>query len=297
MNIFQRLRETLFRVYNRPSLGRWEHAPHLERPVYGVYHIMLGHGWQSLAQAQFRSLKSSGLLDASNKLFVSCITTEHGNEQDLKAVLNSQKVEIISSTDNQKRYEYPALEFIKQLCDSEDCFVYYFHSKGISYQAIDSSDRLFRSFCRKIVAWREMLEYFIFNKWHVAVNVLATEYDTYSAYRWPPRNYTMYSGNFWWATAEHIRRLSAFNTSVIESNRFYSEVWLFEKKHRQFSAFDTIADLYFVRLPRSIYAGVRTRLIDAITFVATYNWRKFQKHALNINYKQRCQKRFQQLKD
>ena len=277
MNIFQRLRETLFRVYNRPSLGRWEHAPHLERPVYGVYHIMLGHGWQSLAQAQFRSLKSSGLLDASNKLFVSCITTEHGNEQDLKAVLNSQKVEIISSTDNQKRYEYPAL--------------------GISYQAIDSSDRLFRSFCRKIVAWREMLEYFIFNKWHVAVNVLATEYDTYSAYRWPPRNYTMYSGNFWWATAEHIRRLPAFNTSVIESNRFYSDVWLFEKQHRQFSAFDTIADLYFVRLPRSIYAGVRTRLIDAITFVATYNWRKFQKHALNINYKQRCQKRFQQLKD
>ena len=108
MNIFQRLRETLFRVYNRPSLGRWEHAPHLERPIYGVYHIMLGHGWQSLAQAQFRSLKSSGLLDASNKLFVSCITTEHGNEQDLKAVLNSQKVEIISSTGNQKRYEYPA---------------------------------------------------------------------------------------------------------------------------------------------------------------------------------------------
>ena len=107
----------------------------------------------------------------------------------------------------------------------------------------------------------------------------------------------MYSGNFWWATAEHIRRLPAFNTSVIESNRFYSEVWLFEKQHRQFSAFDTIADLYFVRLPRSIYAGARTRLIDAITFVATYNWRKFQKHVLNLNYKQRCQKRFQQLKD
>ncbi len=38
---------------------------------------------------------------------------------------------------------------------------------------------------------------------------------------------------------------------VISTNRFYSEVWLFERNHRQFSAFDTIADLYFVRIPRS----------------------------------------------
>ena len=141
-----------------------------------------------------------------------------------------------------------------------------------------------------------MLEYFIFDKWQVAVNVLSNGFDTYSCYRWPPRNYTMYSGSFWWARSAYIRKLPDFQSDIISSNRFYSEVWLFERNHQQFSAFDTIADLYFVRIPRSIYTDGTPSFIDKLRFSFMYNFRKIQKHIFHYNYKQRCQQRFQQLK-
>lgn len=257
---------------------------------------MLDTGWEKLARKQIENLKNSGLLSATEKLFVSCIAADKTKVDELKQLIDSEKVEIISFSTNPQKYEYPALQFIKELSQRKDCLVYYFHSKGISYQSLESNDHLFRSFQQKIEAWREMLEYFIFDKWQVAVNVLSNGFDTYSCYRWPPRNYTMYSGSFWWATSAYIRKLPDFQSDIISSNRFYSEVWLFERNHQQFSAFDTIADLYFVRIPRSIYAERTPSFIDKLRFSFMYNFRKIQKHIFHYNYKQRCQQRFQQLK-
>jgi len=130
-----------------------------------------------------------------------------------------------------------------------------------------------------------MLEHFIFFKWNVAVNALCNGFDTYGCYRWPPKDYRMYSGSFWWARSSYVRQLPEFNPSVIRQNRFYSEVWLFERVHNAFSAFDTIADLYFVDIPRSIYDDGKPRRWDVIRFVVAYNWRKIQKHLLHYNYK------------
>lgn len=296
LKILQRISQSIFHVYNRKDLTSWDIAPQQHLPIYGVYHIMLDEGWETLAQDQLKSLKESGLLEATTKLFVSCITPNKAMVEKLKQVLNSEKVEIIASSVNPKKYEYLALQYIKELSLREDSLIYYFHSKGISYQSLETHDRLFLSFQRKIEAWRKMLEYFVFHKWKVAVNVLSNGYDTYSCYRWPPQNYTMYSGSFWWATAAHIRRLPDFNSEIISANRFYSEIWLFEEEHQQFSAFDTIADLYFVRIPNSIYMDGVPRLFDKLQFSIVYNLRKIEKHIFHYNYKKVCQQRFQKLK-
>ena len=296
-SFLQRIRESLFHVYDRKDLRRWEDEPKSELPIYGVYHVMLDTGWEPLVRRQVDNLRKSGLLDATTTFFVSCIAGNQADVECLKCIINSDKLVIISNVTDPKRYEYPALEFIKQLSEREDCLFYYFHTKGISYQSLTSNDRLFCSFKTKIEAWREMLEYFIFDKWKVAVNVLNEGYDTYSCYRWPPRNYTMYSGSFWWARSAYIRTLPTFDKAVISTNRFYSEVWLFERNHRQFSTFDTIADLYFVRIPRSIYTDEQTKWFDKVCFSFTYNMRKIEKHIFKYNYKKRCQKRFQKLKN
>ncbi|MCR5077933.1 MAG: hypothetical protein K6A82_07855 [Prevotella sp.] len=295
-NILKRVTGSIFHVYERRDLRSWEHTPTTGLPIYGVYHAMLDTGWEQLVRNQIQNLKDSGLLAATRKFYVSCIAPNEAEVERLKSIIDSEKTEIISCLSDPKQYEYPALKFIKQLSTREDCLVYYFHSKGISYQSLNTDDRQFRSFRRKIDAWREMLEYFVFDKWQVAVNALSEGYDTYSCYRWPPRHYTMYSGSFWWAHSAYIRQLPDFRQEVISSNRFYSEVWLFEREHRQFSAFDTIADLYFVRIPRSIYADGEPKLWDKICFSAVYNIRKMEKHVFKYNYKQHCQQRFQRLK-
>lgn len=223
-NIFHRISQSLFHIYERKDLRQWDVTPQKHLPIYGVYHIMLDTGWEKLARKQIENLKNSGLLSATEKLFVSCIAADKTKVDELKQLIDSEKVELISFSTNPQKYEYPALQFIKELSQRKDCLVYYFHSKGISYQSLESNDHLFRSFQQKIEAWREMLEYFIFDKWQVAVNVLSNGFDTYSCYRWPPRNYTMYSGSFWWATSAYIRKLPDFQSDIISSNRFYSEV-------------------------------------------------------------------------
>lgn len=296
MGIFRNLYNSIFHTYTKVDLSKWNHSPHNDKPIYGVYHILMDKGWESLAEAQLHSLKQSGLLSVTKKLYLSCISDNEENIEKLKKKIDSNNVELVAFHKDPKYYEYPALEFIRKLSIKEDAFLYYFHSKGISYQMVDSKDKQFMSFRSKIDAWRELLEYFVFYKWKVAVNVLSEGYDTYGCYRWPPKKHKMYSGSFWWARTDFIRTLPCFDSNIIANNRFYSETWLFERPNKQFSAFDSIVDFYFVHVPHSIYMEKHPPLKDIFRFVATYNFRKIAKHLFGYNYKKVNQKRFQKLK-
>ncbi len=295
-SLLRRISDTLFHVFERRDLSPFEHVPSHALPIYGVYHVFCDVGWERIVERQLGELKNSGLLDASSKLYVSMIVKNNQDVEKLRQMVNDEKLEIIACGNDPTRYEYPALEYVRELSEREDCLVYYFHTKGISYQTMDSTDRQFLSFKRKIVSWCELMEYFCFDKWQVAVNVLSDGYDTYGCYRWPPKNYTMYSGSFWWARSAYIRTLPSFDKQLIATDRFYSEVWLYQHPHHDFSAFDTVADLYFVNIPRSIYADGTPRKLDVIRFVAVYNWRKFLKHAFGYSYKKHCQRKFQKMK-
>lgn len=296
-NILARVYDTLFHVCKKRDLHKWDITPQSHKNIYGVYHVYCDTGWEKLVVKQIESLKSSGLFDATTTFYVSCITSNDCDVDKLKKIVDSDKLAIISVTDNPQRYEYPALEFVKHISDAEDCMIYYFHTKGISYQTSDCKERNFLSFKNKIVAWCEMMEYFIFFKWNIAVNVLNAGYDTYGCYLWPPKKQKMYSGSYWWANSLYIRTLPDFCEDVISHDRFYSETWLFEHSHKYFSAFDTTADLYFVRIPRSIYVQGNTKIMDKFRFIFMYNYRKIQKHVFGYNYKKRCQNKFQKLKN
>ncbi len=286
----------LFHVYDYKDISTWDYPPESNRPIYGIYHVFCTHGWQRLVKDQIRHLKESGLANVTCKLYVSVITPSEDEVIELLNLINIPNCEIISFQKDYWQYEYPALTFVKKLAMQKDCFIYYFHTKGVSYQSIEINDRLYQSFMKKIESWRKMMEYFIFSKWKVAVNTLSAGYDTYGCYRWPPKNYTMFSGNFWWTRSEYAKTLPEFDEEVIRKNRFFSETWLFTQGNNVFSPFETVADLYFVNIPKSIYTMKYPPISDRLYFIIVYNWRKFLKHAFNINYKNRCQKRFQQLK-
>ena len=75
-NILNRISQSLFHVYERKDLRQWDVAPQKHLPIYGIYHIMLDTGWEKLARKQIENLKNSGLLAATEKLFISCIAAE-----------------------------------------------------------------------------------------------------------------------------------------------------------------------------------------------------------------------------
>ena len=289
---------TVFRAVQRYDLSAFDYAPETGKPVYGVYHVFCDNGWRELVADQIGNLKASGLYDATMKLYVSCIVKDAAEADELRRMIGTDKVELISVKTDPMKFEYPALEFIRAKSNEEDCFFYYFHTKGISYYGGDRTDRNFLSLRRNIDAWRHMMEYFLFDKWRVAVNVLSSGYDTYGCYRLPPypKPYYMYAGNFWWVRSDYVRHLPPFSDKRIATDRFIAEEWLYKGGPKDFSAFDSLADLYYVYADRALYASKRLPVFKLLKFVLRFNWVKFCKHVFKYDFKAKRQKRYQVLR-
>lgn len=297
MNPIKKFHDTLWLAFQRYDLSPWDVEPKENSTIYGVYHIYCDTQWQSMVADQIASLKSSGLLERTTKLYVSCITMHDGDLEEIKRIIDSPKLEIIAHYETPLKYEYPALDFIRMKSEQENCLFYYFHTKGITYQALETGDKAFIRFKRNIEAWRKMMEYFLFNKWRVAVNTLCQGYDTYGSYRLPPppHPYYLYAGNFWWARSKYIKQLPTFDLENIKE-RFFAEEWLYKAQPKDFSAFDTMADLYYVYMSPRLYGDEKPSWWEKTKFVVIYNVRKFRKQILGYDYKAHYQKKYQQLK-
>jgi len=295
MNIFLRIYNTLFCTMQCQDLSRWEHPVNTDIPIYGVYHVFCADGWQSLVKAQVEHLRTSGLLDATAKFYVSCVALHEGDVDILKQIVNSDKLEIISAVNNPRVFEYPALEFLREKADKEDCLFYYFHTKGVSFFTEKRKDHRFAKFKRRVNAWRMLMEYFLMDKWQAAVNVLLDGYDTYGCYRYPPKPapYIMYAGNFWWATSKYIRSLSHLDCSGGITDRFLAERWLYNAHPHDFSAFDTIALLYRIYLPPAFYQTNSKPVFPLLKFIFRYNVVKIRKNIFKYNYDNHLNRKYQ----
>lgn len=296
--IINKVHDTLFRAVERHDLNSFEYEPDALLPVYGVYHVFCDIGWQNMVAAQIGNLKTSGLLERTTRLYISCIVNDKATVSELMSIVDSDKAELISVEKDPTKFEYPALSFLhRKACECEALF-YYFHTKGISYQSVGDSDLRFNRFKHNIEAWRLMMEHFLFNKWRVAINVLTSGYDTYGCYRLPPppKSYYLYAGNFWWARSLYLRRLPKFTLECLNGGRFYAEEWLYTAKPHDFSAFDTMADLYYVNMEPCLYADEHPPFCHITMFVLKYNWHKFRKHVLRYDYKAEYQHRYQVLR-
>lgn len=298
MNIFLRIYNTLFCTMQRQDLSRWEHPVNTDMPIYGVYHVFCADGWQSLVKAQVEHLRTSGLLDATAKLYVSCVALHEGDVDILQQIVNSDKLKIISAVNNPRVFEYPALEFLREKAEKEDCMFYYFHTKGVSFFTEKRKDHRFAKFKRRVDAWRILMEYFLMDKWQAAANVLLDGYDTYGCNRYPPKPapYRMYAGNFWWATSKYIRTLPHFDYTALQNNRFYAEDWLYEnhlEDIKDFSGFDTVAQLYRVYLPPTFYQTNSKPVFPLLKFIFRYNVVKIRKNIFKYNYDNHLNRKYQ----
>lgn len=315
--IIDKLKDTLLHATSKYDLSVWNIMPQTELPIYGVYHVYCDKDWQDMVKRQISHLKDSGLFAATTKLCVSVIARNDSDVEELRRIVaDDDKLMIVSDCRDPRKFEYPALQFIKKKCVDEDCLVYYFHTKGITYQNFNTSDRKFNKFKRNIEAWRLMMEYFLFDKWKVAVNLLSgsklaiadgpqrkplsgERFDVYGCYRFPPppMKYYLYAGNFWWARATYVRTLPDFDESRFAADRFFAEEWLFRSNPKSFSAFDTLADIYCVYMQPCLYrSDEKSSLTARLQFTLRYNFVKLCRHVFGYDYKTACQKRYQRLK-
>lgn len=264
----------LFRFYYRADMVRWDYKPKIQHTIYGVYHIYCVNEWKRMVKEQICALRDSGLYNMTSVLYVSCIISKEEDVNDICDIIGRNKCKIICKTYDGSKYEFPALEFMQEKSQQEDFFVYYFHTKGISYSENDGSfyqnkNLIDREKCA--LSWRRMMEYFVFYKSNVAINALSN-YDTYGACLFDFRKVRYFNGNFWWSKASYIKTIPKI-TEENKRNRYFAEAWLCQQTtaSKCFNAFFCLSSLFDNDIPECIYrSNVKFEIRKVQKFIWTY---------------------------
>lgn len=163
----------------------------------------------------FNKIKTSGLLDKIDNLFVSIDSSEFLNLAEM-----SPKIQINYCPNQKFNTEAPTINFLREYSLSHDGCSLYLHSKGCSRG---------KQVGKKIQDWIDMMEYFLIENHEECFNKLK-EYATCGCnlVKKPlNKNSTKetfhYSGNFWWANNDYLKTLTPLN---INGHKLNSEFWI-----------------------------------------------------------------------
>lgn len=166
--------------------------------VIAFYHIAcMGH-WREVVWEQLRVLSRAGFPGLIRISFI-------GRMQDWPFVELAAKklrlnIMLIHQSTNLREFESPALRELDAVCRAGyEGAVLYFHTKGVSAPGHPNK-----------TYWRWIMNAYVLNRWEECVADL--EDHDIAGVCWEdcdPRSH--FCGNFWWARADWIRKLSGFN--------------------------------------------------------------------------------------
>lgn len=219
--------------------------------IYIYFHVCTKGRWKNVTQKLFNKLKSTGLLDAVKKVYVT-ILGDHISEA--MEILNHPKIEVIHVSRDATVYERACLTKLYDRALVENFQVLYIHSKGLSQRSINTVDD-----------WVDLMIYFNIEQWRRCVKLLDT-HDTcgvnlqrasYTAMQYSSSTKDIsktehYSGNFWWANSEYIRKLSP----TIGKKYLDPEFWIgTAEKRNMASLWKSGVNHYTTPYPRKLYIG------------------------------------------
>lgn len=183
--------------------------------VLGFWHICMINKYQEIISEQLDLMVSSGLYDRSKNIFVSCVGSDSELQNVNKLLEKYNKIKIQSHRENIEEYEFPALEMIQNASKSNDSFrCFYIHTKGVSWPDHEGGKH-----------WRDYMNYYIIEKWKDNIDRLSSGYDTCGVKLISKGFPLHYSGNFWWANSEYIKKLKPVS-DLDKKDRFSAEMWL-----------------------------------------------------------------------
>ncbi len=188
-------------------------------------------------------MKESGLYDKLDKINLVIVGDEAKDIKD--ELLNDPK--IVITYGGNKSSESDTLKMIWDFCQTNDGNILYLHSKGAT-----------RPDNEKVKDWVDYMEYFCIDKHEDCFKVL-TQYDTCGV-NLTKHPMLHYSGNFWWAKSEYIRKRLRYDhtktsNKTVNDERWYCEFWLLDSPNVvPGSLHQSGLDHYVVRYPRSKYS-------------------------------------------
>jgi hypothetical protein len=235
--------------------------------IYGVWHLCLADTLESTT-SQCIKLEQSGLLDATDTLFVNLVGDPYGSYKLPFFERWGKKNNILySRTYNLHDFEYASLKFIYDLSHigsmhspinrqpfsnvNHPFKLYYIHSKGAFVKTwVDDVTRY-----KNVRLWRDYMEHFVIEKWRDCVAALDT-YDVCGV-EWREKPLPHFSGNFWWATDNYLGKLPNILDywSANQFERIWAEMYIGQAnpKYKDFCNFGK--DMYFTPITKEMYCG------------------------------------------
>lgn len=185
-----------------------------------VYHVATMGNWPEVVAEQFLLLRTSGLAAALAAAGDVVRLTHVGDHLDAvlaEAARQDVPVTVVRSDPNVMHYETFAMLEIERLAKIEktDRPVLYFHTKGVSNPGDPVK-----------TPWRRVMGHYVLTRWRENLYHLKTR-DAVGA-NWWNHSERHFSGNFWIATADWLRRLPDFATyhNHKRRERYSCELWI-----------------------------------------------------------------------
>ena len=153
----------------------------------------------------------SKIINSGSILFFEKIFILNIGEKIDQNAFNDHKIQIINYSDDVKLFELQTINLIRAFCEYNDnCEILYLHTKGVTCPNSKS-----------VSDWKNMMIHFLVNKYSACFDLLK-DCDTIGCnYMQTPHKH--YSGNFWWANSNYIKRL---NNLSITGKRHDAEWWI-----------------------------------------------------------------------
>ena len=174
--------------------------------------------WKKILFEQIEKTVQSGLMRHLNKIKVTAIIQNTETVESLAEYLSDYKVEIdiepvsnpydsdiemISqiNTDKTITENYTMRKIYRDCMESSEPFnVCYIHSKGITAHLKEELTRQ-----SMYALWRQFLDWGVIENWKACVDALKShDIAGVNFYEYPSKHF---SGNFWWAKSDYIKRL------------------------------------------------------------------------------------------
>lgn len=166
-------------------------TPH---PIKIFYHIFAhSHAWRAMVPDQMNKLLYSGLLEKCAVCHITILGPQ-ANEC-AEYVQSFPKVEILLDPQNQTAERVTLLRMHDLV--EEDDYVLYIHSKGVT--------RTEHTLWIRVNDWRNMMEWFVIHHHNECIARLANHDAVGVNLMTHPAPH--FSGNFWWVTGSHFRKL------------------------------------------------------------------------------------------
>lgn len=174
------------------------------------YHLCQINHWKEIFSSHLEHIKSSGLYDAVENIYVCALGNEQLPEYDEKFI-GYQNPEI-------KLYEFFTLEKLHLVSKKKDFLGLYIHSKGVSYPGNAGGQY-----------WHDYLNYHIIDRWREHVSMLQSGYDLSGTQlrseKDSPAFKVHYSSNIFYFNSRYVRDLPPPSTMDM-TNRYNAEMWV-----------------------------------------------------------------------